>query len=218
MFNLKDYHIAISKELLATMPAASFPGDINMVTTAEEAADALSYLRTQARVGFDTETRPSFRKGHMNEVALMQVSTLDRAYLFRLNTIGIDPVKEFLQDDSVVKVGLSLRDDFQMLQRRGGFVPAGFVELQELVKQYGITDSSLQKIYGIIFGVRISKAQRLSNWEAVTLTRAQQSYAAIDAWACLRIYNKLEAGGFDPDRSPYKQPVEKTPGEVAAAE
>lgn len=207
MFDLKDFHIAISKDRLASMPMVTFAGDISLVNTPEEAAEALEYLKTQPRVGFDTETRPSFRKGHMNEVALMQVSTLDRTFLFRLNNIGIDPVRDFLQDDTILKIGLSLRDDFQMLHRRGEFAPVGFVELQELVKQFGITDASLQKIYGIIFGGRISKSQRLSNWEAPSLSHAQQVYAAIDAWACLRIYNTLEAGGFDPDSSPFKRPV-----------
>lgn len=166
MFDLKDFHIAISKDRLASMPMVTFPGDISLVDTPEKAADALECLRAQPRVGFDTETRPSFRKGHMNEVALMQVATQDRAFLFRLNSIGIEPVKDFLQDEAILKIGLSLRDDFQMLHRRGEFEPAGFVELQELVKQFGITDASLQKIYGIMFGGRISKSQRLSNWEA----------------------------------------------------
>ena len=105
-----------------------------------------------------------------------------------------------------------------MLHRRGEFEPSGFVELQELVKQYGITDASLQKIYGIMFGGRISKSQRLSNWEAAELTQSQQVYAAIDAWACLRIYNTLEAGGFDPDESEFKQPVvEEAPQHLHAA-
>lgn len=207
MFDTKDFHIAISKEHLASMPMVAFPGDISLVNTPEEADAAMQYLKTQPRVGFDTETRPSFRKGHMNEVALMQVSTLDRAFLFRLNNIGLDSVKDFLQDGDVVKIGLSLRDDFQMLHRRGEFEPVGFVELQELVKQFGITDASLQKIYGIICGGRISKSQRLSNWEAPELTHSQQVYAAIDAWACLKIYDILQAGGFDPDKSQFKQPV-----------
>ncbi|HJE38756.1 MAG: 3'-5' exonuclease [Candidatus Amulumruptor caecigallinarius] len=218
MFDLRDFHIAITKDCLAAMPMVTFAGKISLVDTVEKAADALAYLRTQSRVGFDTETRPSFRKGQMNEVALMQVATLDRAFLFRLNNIGIDPVRDFLQDGDILKIGLSLRDDFQMLHRRGEFEPSGFVELQELVKQYGITDASLQKIYGIMFGGRISKSQRLSNWEAAELTQSQQVYAAIDAWACLRIYNTLEAGGFDPDESEFKQPVvEEAPQHLHAA-
>ena len=146
------------------------------------------------------------------------MATLDRAFLFRLNNIGIDPVRDFLQDGDILKIGLSLRDDFQMLHRRGEFEPSGFVELQELVKQYGITDASLPKIYGLMFGGRISKSQRLSNWEAAELTQSQQVYAAIDAWACLRIYNTLEAGGFDPDESEFKQPVvEEAPQHLHAA-
>lgn len=208
MFDTRDFHIAISKDRLASMPMVTFHGDITLVNTPEEAEAAMKYIMMQPRVGFDTETRPSFRKGHMNEVALLQVATLDRAFLFRLNNIGIDPVKDFLQNGDIVKVGLSLRDDFQMLHRRGEFEPVGFVELQELVKQFGITDASLQKIYGIICGGRISKSQRLSNWEAPELTHSQQVYAAIDAWACLKIYDILSTGGFDPDSSPFKQPVE----------
>lgn len=198
-----DFSIAIAKDTLATMPMVTYAGEIKVISTAEDAKVALAEIMTHPRVGFDTETKPSFRKGRMNEVALMQVSTEKCAYLFRLNLIGIDPVREFLESDDVVKVGLSLKDDFQMLHRRGEFEPHGFVELQELVKHYHITDASLQKIYGIIFNGRISKAQRLSNWEAPTLTHGQQVYASIDAWACLRIYDCLSAGAFHPDESPY---------------
>ena len=81
--------------------------------------------------------------------------------------------------------------------------PQGFIDLQEYVKYFHISDISLQKIYAIIFGERISKTQRLTNWEAPTLTEAQQTYAAIDAWACLRLYRRLRSGNFHPDESPY---------------
>lgn len=199
----EDFSIAIAKETLAGMPLVTYAGDIKVISTAEDASAALAEIMTHPRVGFDTETKPSFRKGRMNEVALMQVSTEQCAYLFRLNLIGIDPVKAFLESPDVVKVGLSLKDDFQMLHRRGEFEPQGFVELQELVKHYHIADASLQKIYGILFNARISKAQRLSNWEAPTLTHGQQVYASIDAWACLRIYDCLSAGTFHPDESPF---------------
>lgn len=203
--NQHEFYITISKEQLSELPTVVFPGQITVVDTVEAANEALSVLRKEPVVGFDTETKPSFRKGQSNSVALMQVSTLDHCYLFRLKKLGfIDGLREFMEDSSVKKIGLSLHDDFHVLHRGAEFKPDGFVDLQSLVKEYGISDISLQKIYGIIFNERISKSQRLSNWEAARLTDSQQSYASIDAWACLRIYNYLKQGLFNPDASPYK--------------
>lgn len=203
--NQHEFYITISKEQLSELPTVVFPGQITVVDTVEAANEALSVLRNEPVVGFDTETKPSFRKGQSNSVALMQVSTLDHCYLFRLKKLGfIDGLREFMEDSSVKKIGLSLHDDFHVLHRGAEFKPDGFVDLQSLVKEYGISDISLQKIYGIIFNERISKSQRLSNWEAARLTDSQQSYASIDAWACLRIYNYLKQGLFNPDASPYK--------------
>lgn len=207
--NQHEFYITISKEQLSELPTVVFPGQITVVDTVEAANEALSVLRKEPVVGFDTETKPSFRKGQSNSVALMQVSTLDHCYLFRLKKLGfIDGLREFMEDSSVKKIGLSLHDDFHVLHRGAEFKPDGFVDLQSLVKEYGISDISLQKIYGIIFNERISKSQRLSNWEAARLTDSQQSYASIDAWACLRIYNYLKQGLFNPDASPYKVRVE----------
>lgn len=182
------------------MPGVSFPGRIVVVNTPEEARAAVESLAGCAVVGFDTETRPSFRKGEHHKAALIQVSTADTCYLFRINRFGITPeLISFLEDKETIKVGLSLHDDFTVMHRQSaGFNPAGFIELQKFVRPFGIADSSLQKIYAIIFGERISKSQRLTNWEAPELTLPQQQYAAIDAWACLRIYNILTDGTFDP--------------------
>ena len=91
-----------------------------------------------------------------------------------------------------------------MLHRNSDFAPDGFIDLQQFVKEYAIRDLALSKIYGIIFDQRISKSQRLSNWEAPVLTEGQQIYASIDAWACLRIYNRLRSGEFHPEDSPYR--------------
>jgi ribonuclease D len=120
-------------------------------------------------------------------------------------------LKELIEDDSVVKIGLSLKDDFGVLRRsaQSGTIPDSFVELQSLVKTYGISDISLQKIYGILFDKRISKSQRLSNWEAQELTSAQQEYAAIDAWACLKIYDYLLGGNFNYQTSKYLKNIEE---------
>lgn len=190
------------------MPTVVYSGHIMVVNNMDEAASALNYLKRQSVVGIDTETRPSFKRGRTHQVALIQIATEDICYLFRINQLGfIDGLRDFLEDESVIKVGLSLKDDFFMLHKIGDFQPQGYVELQSLVKEYNITDASLQKIYGIIFGERISKSQRLSNWEAADLTPAQQMYAAIDAWACLRIYKYLQSGCFMPQLSQYAHDV-----------
>ncbi|MDE5745556.1 MAG: 3'-5' exonuclease domain-containing protein 2, partial [Paramuribaculum sp.] len=132
------------------------------------------------------------------------VSNGEHCWLFRINKRGVEgAVKRFLETDTVLKVGLSIKDDFFVMHRSAEFEPKNFIDLQSLVKDYMIADSSLQKIYGILFGERISKGQRLSNWEADELNEAQQKYASIDAWACLKIYRYLKDGHFKPQESPY---------------
>lgn len=184
----------ISKQQVAEMPKENFPGRIFVVYTETDARKAVKYLNTHSIVGVDTETRPSFRRGKMHNVALLQISTHDTCFLFRLNHLGLpDFLDEFLRNN-VLKVGLSLRDDFAMLRKRnqGDLREGNWVELQDYVPRFGIEEKSLQKIYALLFGKKISKAQRLSNWEAEVLTEAQQLYAATDAWACVEIYNYLE--------------------------
>lgn len=195
----KDYALTIAKQQISTLPVSIFPGEITLIDTPQQASEAIACLKSQTLIGFDTETKPSFKKGEPNKVALMQLSTEDHCFLFRLNRLGIlDDMAVLLEDESILKIGLSIRDDFHVMHRSSNIEPQGFVELQTLVKQYGIADTSLQKIYAIVFGEKISKAQRLTNWEAHNLTRAQQLYAATDAWACLRIYQHLTTGKFNP--------------------
>lgn len=196
--------LSISKQQLAELPTVSYPGTIVVVNTRDEARAAMEKIRHCTVTGFDTETRPSFRKGQTNNVALVQISTGDTCYLFRVNKLGItDELIGYMEDEAVTKVGLSLRDDFHVMRRGGEFEPKGFIDLQNYVKDYSIIDCSLQKIYGILFNQRISKSQRLTNWEASQLTYPQQLYASIDAWACLNIYDFLSSGKFIPDDSPY---------------
>lgn len=186
--------IAIDKAIINTLPIESFQGEIHVVDTVEEAQQALSDLCQHNILGIDTETRPSFRKGHTNKVSLIQISTHTDCYLFRINKIGlIEGLRELLTNEKVLKVGISLRDDFSVLHRVDDFEPHNFLDLQSVIRDYGISDMSLQKIYAIIFGKKISKAQRLSNWEAAELSVPQQYYAALDAWACLHIYDALQS-------------------------
>lgn len=197
--------IAIDKATVAEMPTVTFPGGITVVDDAASARVAVRELMRARVIGFDTETRPSFHKGRHHSVALMQLSTEDHCFLFRLNILGIsEGIRKLLEDPEIIKIGLSVHDDFAVMRRLAPDLdPQGFIDLQEYVKYFHISDISLQKIYAIIFGERISKTQRLTNWEAPVLTEAQQTYAAIDAWACLRLYRRLRSGAFRPDDSPY---------------
>lgn len=195
---MQAYPTCISKDAISELPLAFFPGSIVVVETDLQVEKALAFLSMQRLVGFDTETKPVFSKGKKNKVALMQVATEDVCFLFRLNTIGLsDAINDFLGDAAIKKIGLSLRDDFLMLRARNAALKTeGFIDLQDVAKTLGITDSSLQKIYALLFGEKISKSQRLSNWEATQLTTGQQNYAALDAYACLKIYRKLSAGNL----------------------
>lgn len=183
----------LEKEEIKDMPQVSFSGRIITIYTEGEAERAVDFLLSQPILGIDTETRPSFQKGIIHKVGLVQISTHDTCFLFRLNFFGLTPALiRLLEDTNVPKVGLSLKDDIASLKKRKDFKPGNYIELQEYVKQFGIKDMSLQKLYANLFGMRISKTQRLSNWEANILSDAQNRYAATDAWACIQIYEELE--------------------------
>ena len=176
------------------MPLVHFEGQIEVIDSLADVRRAVRLLHRQQAVGIDTETRPSFVPEITYQVALLQVSTLDICFLFRLNRLGMpDEIREFLGDESCTKVGLSLNDDIRSLHGRADFQMKNYVELQQEVAKIGVQDRSLQKLYANLFHHRISKRQQLSNWEARELTEAQKRYAATDAWACLRIYHCLES-------------------------
>ena len=184
--------LTITKLQIAELPIEKFEGEIIVVDKLSQVQSSIDFLKEHAIIGFDTETKPSFKRGQTHKVALMQLSTEDVCYLFRLNKIGFPKeLNEVLCSQEIVKIGLSLGDDFSAIHKRSDEKPKNFIDLQGFVDKYDIDDNSLQKIYAIIFGKKISKNQRLSNWEADTLSEAQKAYAAIDAWACLKIYNHL---------------------------
>lgn len=189
---IQPYAHTISKDAIAELEVEEFTGRIIPIITEKDTIKAVAYLKQFRRVGFDTETRPSFRKGQRYKVSLIQIATEETCFLFRLNHIDIPPaLKEFLECKETLKIGLSLKDDFNALRKRAEVTPANFLDLQSYVGQFGIEDASLQKIYAILFNKKISKGQRLTNWDADVLTESQQKYAALDAWACLKIYNQL---------------------------
>lgn len=188
----KIYKKTISAEEVAVLPVFSYEGEVVVVEEAEKVGEAVEFLVASACVGFDTETRPSFKKGQTHEVSLLQLATKERVYLFRLNKCGFHPaLKQLLVTGKVKKIGVGIRDDLRALQRLGSFVPAGFVDLQAFAPAYGIEEKSFSKLMAIIFQVRISKKQRTSNWELPQLTKQQVRYAATDAWGSLRMYEEL---------------------------
>lgn len=181
------------KKKVADLPRVQFEGRIFIVQTEAEADKAVSYLLSQSLLGFDTESRPSFRVGEVHPVALLQVATHDTCFLFRLNRIDMPKsVLQLLGDKKVKKVALSWHDDIQRLQQRKKFKVGEFFDLQSHVGELGIEDMGLQKLYANVFGEKISKGKQLSNWEADVLTESQMNYAATDAWACVRLYEELE--------------------------
>ncbi|MBO4811871.1 MAG: 3'-5' exonuclease domain-containing protein 2 [Prevotella sp.] len=188
----KTIYNKYDKSLIASLPVAEFGGRIIVVLTAGEARRAVDFLLSRPVLGLDTETRPSFSRGHQHLVSLLQVATDDICFLFRLNYMGLTPdLVRLLEDTTVDKVGLSWHDDLNSLRHLGSFKPGRFIEIQEHVRQLGIEDLSLQKIYANLFSQKISKRQQLSNWEADVLSDRQKMYAATDAWACIKIYREI---------------------------
>lgn len=190
---MKIIYNKYDKNAIQELPRASFPGRIYIINSEAEAEKAVSYLFTQKMVGLDTETKPSFKRGRTYQVALLQLSTYEVCFLFRLNEMGMPAcVVRLLEDENVAKVGLSLADDWAVLRRRHKMEPQNYVELQKLAPQIGVEDMSLQKLYANLLGGMISKRQQLSNWQADSLSEAQQKYAATDAWACLQLYDEIK--------------------------
>lgn len=192
----------MDKGAISDMKRVVFPGKIYVVVSPEETERCVDYLLSQHVLGFDTETRPAFKKGTHFTCSLLQVATDDCCYLFRLNLTGMTPaIIRLLTDKTVTKVGLAWNNDTLSLHELQAFEPGSFIELQDMVNQIGIEDKSLVKIYANLFQERISKAERLSNWERDVLKDSQKMYAAIDAWACVRIYRELlrleETGDYE---------------------
>ncbi len=188
---MKTIYNKFDKTKIADLPLVSFPGRIIIVDNEQDCIEAISHLQQFDILGIDTETRPSFKKGIYYKVALLQISTEDEAFLFRLNQTGLPQSVIALLESNIKKIGLSLRDDIHMMTQRHSFTPNNFIDLQQIAGDIGIEDKALQTLYANLFHLKISKSQRLSNWEAKVLTRAQQLYAATDAWACINLYKEI---------------------------
>ena len=192
MTTVNNFIDKISNEQTALLPAVEFRGEIRIVEHERDIAAACKTLAEQPVIGFDTETRPSFRPGVTFRVSLLQLSTPTVCYLFRLNKIPLaKPILQLLEDRRILKIGADVAGDLRSLRQIRHCRDGGFVDLQGIAPEWGIGEKSLRKLSAIVLGRRVSKAQRLSNWEAATLTDKQQLYAATDAWVCTRIYEQL---------------------------
>ena len=189
---MKKIYDKFDKSIINSLPLVTFPGKIIVVLNEYEADRAVEYLLSCDVLGVDTETRPAFRKGNNHKVALLQVATRKECFLFRLNHLGLPKsLLRLLSNKQVPMVGLSWHDDLMSLHRREQFEPGWFIDIQDIIGNLGIVDKSLQKLYANLFGEKISKRQRLTNWEADVLTDRQKEYAAIDAWACIKLYDEI---------------------------
>lgn len=181
-----------NKEAIHELPQVLFTGRIIVITSEKKAEKAVDFLLKQSILGVDTETRPVFRKGQSYKVSLLQVATHDTCFLFRLNILGITPsIKRLLENKETKMIGLSWHDDLLALHKRSDFKKGNFIDLQDIVGDLGIKDLSLQKLYANIFRQKISKRQRLTNWNNETLSEKQKQYAATDAWACIQLYEEI---------------------------
>ena len=190
------FKTSITPEEIEPLPLAEFPGKIILIDSMGPSFErAVRYLKRQKVIGFDTETRPSFSAGQPHHsTALLQLSGGNKAFLFRTCRIGMPgKLRAVLANPEVIKVGAAVADDIHGLQKLGPFNPESFVDLQRMVNEWGITDKSVKKMSAIILGVRISKAQQLSNWEAENLSDSQKMYGATDAWICREMYRRLLA-------------------------
>jgi ribonuclease D len=186
------YKENISIEEIKELELSWFVGEIFLVDNMEKFYAVLPRLRESKVFGFDTETKPSFKKGRKNKVSLIQLADNKTACLFRINKIGIpDELIAILADPGIIKCGVAIHDDIKVLSGVKKFDPSGFIDLQVFVKNYGIISSGLKKLAAIVLGFRISKRQQVTDWEADPLSEAQQIYAATDAWVCHEIYKKL---------------------------
>jgi ribonuclease D len=189
---VSDFAQNITREEIDQLPLKTFKGDLIVVDTFEKINKSVEYLQKQRILGFDTETKPSFKKGKKNIVAMLQLSSAGKAFIFRLNKIGLpEGLAKILANPKIIKAGADIKQDLSALQKLGNFIPDGFIDIQKFSNEFGIIDNGLKKLTAIILGFKISKAQRLTNWEAPELTSSQLVYAATDAWVCYLIFSKL---------------------------
>ena len=191
------FPLSITKAEIMELPLRSFEGKVVIAHTHEQIASAMAEINQSTVVGFDTEARPTFKKGQIRNVSLIQVATAKKVFLLRLMKTGLtDELIEFLENEELLKVGIGLEDDYNLLRRLRVFQPGGFMDLNPELKEMGAGSIGARNLAAMILEIRISKAAQTSNWENETLTPKQVRYAATDAWICHEIYGKLNNWGY----------------------
>ena len=186
--------ITITSEEINEMPLISFKGKVSLITKEDQCAEAIAILRKEKVLGFDTETRPAFKKGESYPVCLLQLSTDEQAFLFRLNKIPLtEEIRDLLADETIIKTGVAIRDDIKGLKALAPYEEKGFIEIADLAKDLGIKKLGLRSLTGILLDRRLSKKNKLTNWEKEKLTPDQLNYAATDAWVSREIFLKLRS-------------------------
>jgi ribonuclease D len=182
----------ISQDELNLLPLRAYSGKVQVVTDAKYLPKIAAELRKHKVIGFDTETRPSFKKGQSYKLALLQLAIPNKVFLIRTHHTGLDDqIISIFENEDILKAGVAIRDDIKALQTIASFTPKSFVELATLSREVGLEVESVKKLAALMLGFRISKSAQTSNWEAPTLTEKQIEYAATDAWVCLELYGKL---------------------------
>lgn len=185
---------SIDNEAVRELPKIKFTGQTIVVNQHNIQESIIDEFRAAGVIGFDTETKPSFKRGVSHGTALLQLSTQNTALLVKLKEVGIpDQIMQLLQEKKLVKVGAAIRDDIIGLKQVRKFNPGGFVDLQSIAPEFGINEKSVRKLAAIVLGAKISKTQQLSNWEALQYTEAQVDYASTDAWVCREIFLKFQS-------------------------
>lgn len=192
----EEYRIALTREAINQLPIRQYEGPVELVRTETEARRAVTRLRTEPFLGFDTETRPSFRKGESYLPSLVQLAAPDKVYLFQLPPGHLfKSLQRLLADQHVLKIGVSLDYDVKQLQALDEFTAAGFTPLEPLAQAHRIKNQGLRGLTAAVLGFRISKRAQCSNWSRQQLTETQIRYAATDAWVSLELYRRLAPPG-----------------------
>jgi ribonuclease D len=187
----------MSREEIAALPIRRYEGDVCLVSTARDLQQARADVRRETVVGFDTETRPAFRKGEKHLPCLAQVATARAVYLFPLRRAEFTPVlAEMLEEPRVIKAGVALAHDLRELRMVFPFAERGALDLGVVARRWGLEQTGLRNLAGIFLGWRIPKGARTSNWAAARLTAAQITYAATDAWVCRELCLRFDALGL----------------------
>jgi ribonuclease D len=195
--NLNQQHnqnkLTISTEEINLLPLKAYEGKVNVITEEKNISKVVREIQKHDVVGFDTETRPSFKKGQIYQVALLQLAIPGKVFLIRTHHTGItEDITSVFEDKNIIKTGVAIRDDIKTLQKIRKFEPQSFIDLATMSKEVGLQVESVKKLAALLLGFRISKSAQTSNWEAPTLTEKQIEYAATDAWVCLELYNQFQ--------------------------